>query len=269
MLEDTRVLQTQWSLYLPAGYRYVDFAGPMREVYDGRGWNWLRAHLDPFVPALGPDAAQVTTAEWQDPPALPAATGGGFDSPVPKEGTPVVLRRLDAPAPVEVSFRSLGYANTVEALAFFLALAGGLALLGSSRGPRLAYFFIVGIGALILAGAVAPRASGLWTAVYLGRLPVGAVSGWRPAPGVGCAASATGCASSAAACGFRPRRSRLPPLLRPTPAAFRAARPGRLDLTRRHAFPCFRFWRLLALVCFISWVMPAPMIRRQRCNTCD
>ncbi len=168
VLEDTRVLQTQWSLYLPAGYRYVNFAGPMREVYDGRGWNWLRAHLDPFVPALGPDAARVTTAEWQDPPTLPAATGGGFDSPVPKEGTPVVLRRLDAPAPLEVSYRSLGYVNTLEAIAFFLALGGGLALLGSSRGPRLAYGFLVGIGALVLAGAVAPRASGLWTAVYLG-----------------------------------------------------------------------------------------------------
>ncbi len=183
VLEDTRVLQTQWSLYLPGGYRYVDFGGPMREVYDGRGWNWLRAHLDPFVPALGPDVTQVTVAEWQDPPTLPPTTGGGFDSTVPKEGTPVVLRRLDAPAPVDVSYRSLGYANTVEALAFFLALGFGLALLGSSRGARLTYFFVVGIGALILAGAVAPRAAGLWTALYLGVFVVAlcwvAAGSWR------------------------------------------------------------------------------------------
>ena len=167
-LEETRVLQTQISLYLPADYRYVDFAGPMREVYDGRGWNGLRSFLAPFVPALGPDMTQTPSAEWQDPPALPPATGGGFDSPVAKAGTPVVLRRLDAPAPVDIGYRSLGWANTVEALAFFLTLAFGLALLGSPRGARLAYFFLVGVGALIVAGAVAPRAAGFWTAAYLG-----------------------------------------------------------------------------------------------------
>ncbi len=42
VLEETRVLQTEYSLYLPPGYRYVNFDGPMREVYDRRGWNGLR-----------------------------------------------------------------------------------------------------------------------------------------------------------------------------------------------------------------------------------
>lgn len=162
VLEDTRVLQTEYSLYLPPGYRYVEFAGPMREVHASRGWNTLRDFLDPLVPELGPDTTRLPAAEWQSLPTLPPATGGGFDSSVPKEGTPVVLRRVDVPAPVEISYRSLGYANTVEALGFFLAL------LGASRGARLFYFFLVGIGALVLAGAVALRASGLWTALYLG-----------------------------------------------------------------------------------------------------
>ena len=144
-------------------------AGPMREVYDERGWNWLRDHLDVARARARPrrDADRPPPSGRSRPRCRPRR-GGGFDSPVPKEGTPVVLRRLDAPAPVDISYRSLGYANTVEAVAFFLALGFGLALLGSSRGPRLAYFFLVGIGALILAGAVAPRAAGLWTAVYLG-----------------------------------------------------------------------------------------------------
>jgi hypothetical protein len=188
LLEDTRVLQTEYSLYLPPGFRYVDFAGPMREVYSQRGWNALRGFLDTFVPALGPDPAQLPSAEWQNPPTLPPATGGGFDSTVPKEGTPVVLRRVDAPAPVDISYRSLGYANTVEAIAFFLALGFGLALVGASRGPRLTYFFLVGIGALILAGAVAPRASGFWTALYLGvflaALVWAAAGAWRWLGGV-------------------------------------------------------------------------------------
>ncbi len=168
VIEETRVLQTQYALYLPTGYRYVSFSGPMREIYGRRGWNWLRWAFDPLVPALGPDGKQVTTAAWQEPPELPPMAGGGFDSPVPKEGTPVVLRRLDAPAPVVISFRSLGYANTIEALGFFAAAGFGLSLLGSSRKARLGYFFIVGVGSLILAGAVAPRASGLWSAIYLG-----------------------------------------------------------------------------------------------------
>lgn len=169
-LEDTRVLQTEVSLYLPSGYRYVRFDGAMREVYNAPGWTRWREGLDPLVPSLGPDAVQEPTASWQTPPTLPTTTGSGFDSVVPKEGTPVVLRRLDAPAPVEISYRSLGYANTVEALAFFLTLLGGLALLGSSRGARLLYFFVVGVGAMIVAGAVAPRAAGAWTALYLGVL---------------------------------------------------------------------------------------------------
>ena len=168
VVEDTRTLQTEYSLYLPSGYRYVHLSSPMREIYTGWGWSWLRDLLDPFVPTLGPDQTQVACVEWQKPPPLPAASGGGFDSAAPKEGTPIVLRRLDRPAAVEISYRSLGYANTVEGLAFFVALGGGLALLGSSRGLRLTYFFLAGIGALVVAGAVAPRAGGFWTAIYLG-----------------------------------------------------------------------------------------------------
>jgi hypothetical protein len=167
VLAEARILQTQYSLYLPTGYRYIGFSGPMREDYGERGWSRLRNWLDPLVPTLGPDIVREPSAEWQAPPELPPATGG-FDSQLPKEGQPAVLHRLDAPAPVTISYRSLAYANTVEALAFFLALGGGLFLLGSSRGARVTYFFIVGVGALILAGAVAPRAAGLWTAVYLG-----------------------------------------------------------------------------------------------------
>ena len=168
VVEETRTLQTEYSLYLPPGYRYVHLRGPMRETYTKWGWSWLRDFLDPFIPALGPDQSRIATAQWQRPPPLPTATGGGFDSPVPKEGTPIVLRRLDGPAPVEISYRSLGYANTVEGLAFFVALGFGCALLGSSRGLRLAYFLLVGVGSLIVAGAIAPRAGGFWTAIYLG-----------------------------------------------------------------------------------------------------
>ena len=38
----------------------------------------------------------------------------------------------------------------------------------ASRQARFAYFAFVGLGALIVAGAVHPRAAGLWQAIYLG-----------------------------------------------------------------------------------------------------
>ncbi len=65
VLEETKVLQTQYALYLPTGYRYVSFSGPMREIYGRRGWNWLRRAFDPLVPDLGPVEKQAPAAAWQ------------------------------------------------------------------------------------------------------------------------------------------------------------------------------------------------------------
>ena len=40
LADNTEVMQTQWTLYLPSGYRYVKFSGPMREnLAEQRGWN--------------------------------------------------------------------------------------------------------------------------------------------------------------------------------------------------------------------------------------
>ena len=61
-----------------------------------------------------------------------------------------------------------GYSATVEALACLLAFALGVSLLKSSRRARFHYFIWVGLGALIIAGAVDPRGARFWETIYLG-----------------------------------------------------------------------------------------------------
>jgi hypothetical protein len=103
-----------------------------------------------------------------EPPDLPAVKTAGFDTQIQREGANIRLRRLDAPAGILVGYRGKTYAATVEAIACLLAFCGGIGLLGASRQTRFAYFAFVGLGALIVAGAVNPRVAGLWNAIYLG-----------------------------------------------------------------------------------------------------
>lgn len=167
-LAGVQTLQSLWTLYLPSDNRYIRFDGSMREPVGERGWDLFRAGLDLFVPEFGPVAPGPGSTTQADPPPLPAPKTAGFDTQLQKEGDPVTLRRLGEPAAIEVAYRGRAYAATVEAIAFLLALAGGLALLGRSRRERFAYFLIVGFGALVIAGARDPRGAGFWQALYLG-----------------------------------------------------------------------------------------------------
>lgn len=169
-LIETTILQTQWTLYLPSGFRYVKFGGAMQEKKQSWGWDTFRFISDVFVPRIGPREPRVRPDAWNAPPKLPQQASAGFDFQLPREGTKVELRRVDEPAEVTVHYRSKTYANVVEAICFFAALALGVLLIRASRLVKFLYVMIVGAGALIIAGAVAPRASGMWTAVYLGVL---------------------------------------------------------------------------------------------------
>ena len=168
VLTDTAIMQTQWTLYLPSGYRYVKFSGPMREsLSQRRGWNLFHRIFDRFIPAFGlltvpqPAVQQVV-------PSLPAAQNSGVDFQIPHEGNSVVMHRLDAPAEVTVSYRSLTYYYTIESILFFIALFFGLRLTGAPREKKFTYAMAAGVGSLILAGAVDPRGAGAWHSIYLG-----------------------------------------------------------------------------------------------------
>jgi len=168
VLTDTEIMQTQWTLYLPSGYRYVKFSAPMREnLSQRRGWNMFHRIFDRFVPSFGLLNVQQGVAS-SNPPSLPASQGAGVDFQIPREGQSVVLHRLDAPAEVAASYRSLTYYYTIEAILFFVALYFGLRFTGATREVKFAYVFFIGIGALIIAGAVDPRGAGKWHAIYLG-----------------------------------------------------------------------------------------------------
>ncbi len=166
----TGVLQTKWTLYLPNGYRYVKFGGAMKEAAGRWGWDRFRRLADFFVPQVGPQVRRDRANSWNEPPATPKSQASGFDFQIPKEGASVVLRRLDAPAAITIHYRSKTYANIVEAILFFAAFFFGVRLVNRPRESRFSYAMFVGVGALIIAGAVAPRAAGMWTAIYLGVL---------------------------------------------------------------------------------------------------
>lgn len=167
-LGDTEVLQTRWTLYLPSDYRYVGFEGSMREPVSRRGWDRLFHAFRLFVPRVGPALIVPDGPTRNEPPALPPVKSAGFDTQIQKEGASVTLRRLDAPSSIEVGYRAKTYAATVEAIACLIAFIIGIRLKSASRQTRFVYFAIVGLGALVIAGAVNPRVAGLWQSIYLG-----------------------------------------------------------------------------------------------------
>jgi heme A synthase len=101
-------------------------------------------------------------------PPMPPPKRAGFDTQLRKEGVRVELRRMDAPATVNVSHRGKTFAFLVEAMAALLAFAGAIALLRRERGAKWAYFIFVGLGALVVSGTVNPRSAGPWQMASIG-----------------------------------------------------------------------------------------------------
>ncbi len=161
-LAGVKVLQTRWTLFLPASQRYVDFGGAMREDAAAFGWELFARRMRMFIPQVGPPAPSVSSARHAEPNALPTPKSAGFDTQLRREGVSVELRRMDAPAVVKVSHRSKTYAFVFEAMAGLLGFAGAIALLRRGRGEKWAYFLFVGLGALVVSGAVLPRSAGPW-----------------------------------------------------------------------------------------------------------
>jgi len=153
---------------MPASHRYVDFGGAMREEIGGYRSAHFAQSLRFFIPQIGPAMPAATGASHTEPPPLPASKSAGFDTQLRLEGVRVVLKRMDAPASVQVAYRSRTYSYVFEAVAGLLAFAGAIRLLGRGRGEKWAYFIFVGLGTLVVSGAVSPRASDPWQMAALG-----------------------------------------------------------------------------------------------------
>ena len=160
---DSTVLQTHQTLWLPADFRYLEFDGPMRIQRSSESWTSLRERLRSLIPALAPDVEPVISAKGTEPPTAPDAKSG-FTFHVPSDGQKHVLRRLDAAAPVTISYRSRRWDNTLHAGGLFLAFLAGLLLLRRPLEFKGVWFAVFGLAPLILmrlvpAGTAAPMQS--------------------------------------------------------------------------------------------------------------
>jgi hypothetical protein len=181
---DANIIRSQLNLYLPEDYHYTNFESSMWEPVGDRGWETHYKNLFSWmVPALGPETEDRGGVEWQER-AEPGSGSAGFDHPVPREGQHIILRRLGAPDAVQASFLSKGYSYTIQAFAFIIALGVGILLLRLGFVVKVFYFIAVGLGALVVGGAILPRsqtfchwifvgvavAAGIWILVALARL---------------------------------------------------------------------------------------------------
>lgn len=169
-LADVKVLQSKWTLYLPTTHRYATFGGAMREEMGQRGWERVMRGVRLFVPQVGPPAPASGTIQRSEPPELPPAKTAGFDTQLRLEGLKTGLRRMDAPATVEVAFRGKTYSFLLEAMLGILGFAGGIFFLRRTLQQRWAYFIFVGLGALVLSGVVNPRSAAPWQTLAFGVL---------------------------------------------------------------------------------------------------
>jgi hypothetical protein len=169
-LAGVKVMQTKWSLFLPQDHHYTGFGGAMREKLDERTMSRLSRLFTLFVPQVGPNAPGAAGSSQTEPPKLPEPKSAGFDAPLKTEGSRYELRRMEAPAAVTVNFQGKTLAFVLKAVAWLLAFAAGLRLLQRPATARWSFFLFVGIGALIVSGAVNPRAAGPWQAIFFGAL---------------------------------------------------------------------------------------------------
>lgn len=169
-LAGVKVLQTRWTLWLPASQRYVDFGGAMREDVSVFGWERYARNFRMFLPQIGPAAPSTHGAQHTEPPPLPTPKSAGFDTQLRKEGVSVELRRMDAPAAVKVAHRGKTYSYVFEAMAALVAFAGAISMLRRDRAAKWAYFIFIGLGSLVISGAVNPRGAGPWQGIFVGTM---------------------------------------------------------------------------------------------------
>ena len=149
------------------GLPYLEFDGPMRVQRSSESWTSLRERLRALIPALAPDVEPVISAKGTEPPSPPEAKSG-FTFHVPSDGQKHELRRLDAAAPVTISYRSRRWDNTLHAGGLFLAFLAGLLMLRRSLEFKCVWFAIFGLAPLILMRLVAAGTAAPMQSVALG-----------------------------------------------------------------------------------------------------
>ncbi len=219
-LSGTKILQTNWTLFLPEEYVYTHFDGQMTEAQRYRsGWYRWRRYLDWVVPQPGIGRPPVQTVY---PHGVPGSGQQAAPSPkvtIVEEGQRFQLRRLDAPAPVTVRYRKVAWSLVFEMFTFLLAVLLGVFLVKHGKTKRLTYCLTAGILAVLISVLVTPRAAGPYQSFYMG---------------VFCLAVVWGILALVACCPNRPWKHKPVPPVTPesTPLAPSPAEPPVLEEAR-------------------------------------
>ena len=178
LLAGTTVLQTWWTLYLPEGYDYPRFDGPMQErATTTAGWRRWRTVIDWAIPRFGFAAPGSPAVQQQAGAREEVGAAAGLNVKLVEEGLRFRLRRLAEPAPVIVSYRKSALSLCMEIVAFVLAIWLGLVFVDRKVVGRLGYVVGAGLVAVFLSVLVAPRAVGVYQWFYAGVLVLGVVWG--------------------------------------------------------------------------------------------
>ena len=177
-LSNTTVMQTWWTVYLPEGYDYLRFGGPMQEPMNTpAGWMRWRRVVEWAIPHFGFEAPQPPPTQQQQMARPTSAAAAGLDVKLVEEGKRFQLRRLAEPATVVVAYRKGAFSLCWEMLAFVLAIWLGLFLVARHKTSRVGYCVIAGLVGIFLSVLVAPRAAGFYQWFYAGVLVLAVVWG--------------------------------------------------------------------------------------------
>ncbi|MDB6075473.1 MAG: hypothetical protein JWO89_3113 [Verrucomicrobiaceae bacterium] len=169
VLAAVNVLETRHRLFLPEAYHYLAFDGPLTQAVRERGWGRVQRTLRYVLPVFGASLSDRVIASlaaaqsgasgdssWSNPPQVPSDFRSLYDFQVPQQGHAEILRRLGAPAPVTVHFRSKGVTFAFEAFAFLLIVALGIFGMRWPVRHKLGFLVLGGVLGMIAIGMFSP-----------------------------------------------------------------------------------------------------------------
>ena len=166
-LDSVGIFESHHQLYLPEGYLYTKFDGPMTLSTRDRGWARIRNAFDSLLPAFGPQL-EAPNEDWHPVAGIPNNQRASFEVQVAKQGQPAKLHRLGAPATIDVSFRSKNASYVLESLAFMLVALFGLRAWSKPLPWKVAWICGWGLVAMISTGLVSAANGRICKSVLLG-----------------------------------------------------------------------------------------------------
>jgi hypothetical protein len=167
VLDGVGIFESHHQLYLPEGYLYTKFEGPMTLSLRDRGWARLRNVFDALLPAFGPQL-DAPNEGWHPVTGISNQQRAGFDFQVPRQGQPAKLHRLGPPATIEVSFRSKKASLIVESLAFLVMAFFGFRAWRKPLPWKVAWCFGWGLVSVVATGLLSPSDIRVAKAALLG-----------------------------------------------------------------------------------------------------